>query len=183
MRRQPAVAPDGRVVVVWQRYSELWQRSSSDGGATWSDERLIAGCRRATSPALATVGGDLWLVYERDEDIWYRTSTDQGRHLVGRDAFHSFRRQGRCAGSSRAGVGQRRHRLDTRTAAATRISGSASRASGMTSTRRLTSNGSTTGPRPTRTATTPSPSAPARMDETGVASVHLVWTLDGDRAG
>ena len=71
-------AADGRLVVAWNRRDGvLLQRSSTDGGATWSVERQIAGCCRK-DPSLATVGGVLWLAYEQNEDIWYRTSTDQG---------------------------------------------------------------------------------------------------------
>ncbi len=36
-----AAMPDGRVMVVWQTYNGLRQRSSADGGATWSEERQI----------------------------------------------------------------------------------------------------------------------------------------------
>ncbi len=72
-----AAMPDGRVVVVWRTYNGLRQRSSADGGATWSEERQIAdwGCAR---PGLAAAGQDLWLVYEKEGDIWYRTSPDGG---------------------------------------------------------------------------------------------------------
>ena len=65
-------------MVVWNRWGDrLWQRSSTDGGATWSEEKQITDWGR-TMPSLAAVCEDLWLVYERDGDIWYRTSPDNG---------------------------------------------------------------------------------------------------------
>ena len=65
-------------MVVWNRGNgELWQRNSNNGGVTWSIERQIAGCCRR-NPSLAAVDGVLWLAYEQDEDIWYRTSANQG---------------------------------------------------------------------------------------------------------
>lgn len=88
----PAItqAADGRLVVVWSRGDGvLVQRSSTDGGATWSVERQIAGCCRR-DPSLAAVGGVLWLAYEEDEDIWYRTSTNQGANWSVATPFTRF---------------------------------------------------------------------------------------------
>ncbi len=83
-------AADGRLVVVWSRGDGvLVQRSSTDGGATWSVERQIAGCCRR-DPSLAAVGGVLWLAYEEDEDIWYRTSTNQGANWSVATPFTRF---------------------------------------------------------------------------------------------
>ena len=71
-------ASGGRLVVVWNRGDgELWQRSTSNSGVTWSAETRIAGCCRR-NPSLAAIGGVLWLAYENDGDIWYRTSANQG---------------------------------------------------------------------------------------------------------
>ncbi len=68
----------GRVAVVYNRGDdELWQISSGDNGVTWSIEKRVTGCCRRY-PSVAAVGGVLWLAYENDGDIWYRTSTNQG---------------------------------------------------------------------------------------------------------
>lgn len=68
---------DSHIVVIWGRYDELWQVSSNDGGASWSAETRLADWNRR-GPGLATIDETLWLAYERDGDIWYRTSTDGG---------------------------------------------------------------------------------------------------------
>lgn len=73
---------DGKLLTVFVRNSELWSRTSADGGATWTDEMRITGCCRF-SPSLARVAdGTLWLIYDgygpKDVDLWYRTSTDHG---------------------------------------------------------------------------------------------------------
>ena len=105
MRPPPRAASGGRVVVVWNRGDgELWQRSSSDGGVTWSTEMRIAGCCRRI-PSVAAIGGVLWLAYENDGDIWYRTSANQGTTWSVEDSFHALcgTRWGRDAG----GVGGR----------------------------------------------------------------------------
>ena len=178
MRPPPRSTSDGRLVVVWKRYDELWQRSSSDGGATWSAETQIADWDRYR-PSLAAVGGDLWLAYEQGGDIWYRTSTDQGGYLVGRGTVHPF-----CRAATTAPRPQRWRRAasaspGSRTAAATRTSGSAAPASGRTSTRRPTSNRIEHQPRPNPDSDDTITFRARAMDETGVASVSLVWTLDG----
>ncbi len=73
-----AQAADGRIVVAWNRDGgTLLQRSTTNRGLTWSVERQIAPCCR-TRPGLAAAGGDLWLAYEQDGDIWIRSSPDGG---------------------------------------------------------------------------------------------------------
>ena len=85
-----ATTSGGRVVVVYNRGNrELWQRGSSNGGVTWSAETRIAGCCRM-NPSLAAVGGVLWLAYENDGDIWYRTSANQGTTWAGELGFTRF---------------------------------------------------------------------------------------------
>ena len=172
-----AVAPDGRVVVVWQRYSELWQRSSSDGGANWSDEKLIAGAG-GYKPTLTTVGGNLWLVYARDDDIRYRISTDNGDTWSDETRFTRF-------------VGR-----DDAPAAAALASGSA----GIVWTSARSGNPDIWfgipgerddlnpppyiewldhQPAPNPDSDDPITFRARSMDETGVGSVHLVWMLNG----
>ncbi len=83
-------ASSGRVVVVWNRgEGELWQRSSSDGGTTWSTAIRIAGCCRR-NPSATAIGAALWLAYENDGDIWYRTSANQGTTWSVEAAFTRF---------------------------------------------------------------------------------------------
>ena len=84
-----AVTSAGRVVVVWQRYDEMWQRTSSNGGVTWSTETRIAGCCRR-KPSMAAVGGVLWLAYENDGNILYRTSANQGTTWSTEESFTRF---------------------------------------------------------------------------------------------
>lgn len=67
---------------------QIWVRTSSDGGTTWSDARAISpgGDAIAAFPALAGVGeGDFRAIWAADEDgsqkhwnIWYSRSTDGG---------------------------------------------------------------------------------------------------------
>lgn len=85
-----AQAADGRIVVAWNRgEGALLQRSSADGGLTWSVERQIAPCCRRM-PSLAAAGGDLWLAYEQDEDIWLRKSADNGATWSAEARFTRF---------------------------------------------------------------------------------------------
>jgi hypothetical protein len=71
-------ALDNQIVVIWERgYNGLWQRTSSDGGVTWNAEEQIANWSRY-GPSLATIGENLWLAYALEGDIWYRTSADHG---------------------------------------------------------------------------------------------------------
>jgi hypothetical protein len=83
-------APDGRLLVAWVRGNgELWQRSSADGGTTWSAEMRVTACCRG-NPSLATIGDSLWLAYEKDWDVWYRTSTNQGVSWSAEASFTRF---------------------------------------------------------------------------------------------
>ena len=154
------VASDGRVVVVWNG------GTVDCGSAAAGRRRHLVGrdADRGLEQRPAQPGGrrrGLWLVYEKGGDIWYRTSANQGDSSSGEVQFTRF-----VGGDAAPGQPRLRRAASAspgvRTAAATRISGSALPASGRISTRRPISNGSSIGPRPTRTATTPSPSAPAR---------------------
>ena len=42
------------------------------------------------APSLAAVGGVLWLAYENDGDIWYRTSANQGTTWSTEEASRAF---------------------------------------------------------------------------------------------
>ncbi len=69
---------DGGLLAVLVRNGTLWSASSTDGGATWGGEALIAGCCRY-NPSLARLAdGTLWLAYDRAGDVWRRTSPDYG---------------------------------------------------------------------------------------------------------
>ncbi len=85
-----AATEGGRLIVVWQRYDGLWQRSTTDGGATWSEARQITSRWGDRDPALAARGNALWLVYEREAEIYFRTSTDGGETWPGERVFTHF---------------------------------------------------------------------------------------------
>jgi len=79
---------DGRVWVVWQSYrsgnSDIWYKTSSDGGATWSEaSQITTDPDYDYSPAIAqTTDGKIWVVWgsyrSGNGDIWYKTSSDGG---------------------------------------------------------------------------------------------------------
>jgi len=79
---------DGKVWVVWRSYrsgnSDIWYKTSSDGGATWS-----AASQTTTDPdydystaMTQTADGKMWVVWysyrSGNPDIWYVTSSDGG---------------------------------------------------------------------------------------------------------
>ena len=76
----------------------------------WSDERRITEWGRS-KPSLAAVSEDLWLVYEREGDIWYRTSMDSGTPGRTRRSSHASSGGRLRASGGRAGIRQRRRRL------------------------------------------------------------------------
>lgn len=85
-----AVTAAGRIVVVWRRYDGLRQRTTGDGGATWTEERQVSECCGYERPSLADGAGKLWLVYDRDGDILYRISTNQGDAWSAETTFTRF---------------------------------------------------------------------------------------------
>jgi len=86
----PAIArtDDGKLWVVWYSErsgnSDIWYKTSSDGGATWSQASQITTYTGADyDPAIAqTADGRVWVVWESERsgnhDIWYKTSSDGG---------------------------------------------------------------------------------------------------------
>jgi subtilisin family serine protease len=81
-------ASDGRLWVVWSsdrlgQPRDLWYRTSSDGGDTWStDTQLTTDPAWDSFPDLAqTTDGTLWVVWASDRSgtqIWSKTSSDGG---------------------------------------------------------------------------------------------------------
>ena len=73
---------DGKVWVVWQSYRSggngIWYKTSSDGGATWSDaSQITTDPDYGYAPAIAqTDDGKIWVTFYSYEsgnpDIWYR---------------------------------------------------------------------------------------------------------------
>jgi hypothetical protein len=91
---------DGTVWVVWESGqsggSDLWYRTSSDGGGTWSaDSPIDLGGMWGYSPAIAqTNDGKIWVAFwswaSRNYDIWYTTSSDGGATWSGASQFTRF---------------------------------------------------------------------------------------------
>jgi hypothetical protein len=86
----PAItqASDGQLWVVWTSgrsgNSDLWYRTSSNGGATWSaDTQLTTDPNADWAPAIfQSADGNLWVAWNSDRSdkyhIWYKTSSDGG---------------------------------------------------------------------------------------------------------
>ena len=176
------VAADGRLVVVWIWDGELWQRSSTDDGATWSEESTHRLSGRAPDPAL-----------QRSVRSCGWCTNGMGISGIAPARIRGTPGRTRCGSRALSAVTMRRGRphwrlaapasSGSRTAAATRTSGSASPASGRTSTRRRMSPISSIGPRPNPDSDDIITFRAAAQDETGVAGVSLVWTLDGGAQG
>ena len=79
---------DGKVWVVWNRWSELWYTTSSDGGLSWSPESMLAGCCNYGASITQTTDGRIWVAWYSHRntnpagvwnwDIFYRYSNDNG---------------------------------------------------------------------------------------------------------
>jgi hypothetical protein len=86
----PAVtgAADGTLWVVWASdrsgNSDIWYKTSSDGGATWSDAaQLTTDPSSDSQPGITqTSDGTLWVVWASgrsgSSDVWYKSSNDSG---------------------------------------------------------------------------------------------------------
>ncbi len=86
----PAVTQtaDGTLWAVWSSYrsgnADLWYKTSSDGGATWSIEtQLITDGNTDYYPAVTQAAdGTLWVVWTSyrsgNYDLWYKTTADGG---------------------------------------------------------------------------------------------------------
>ncbi|MEM4724230.1 MAG: CARDB domain-containing protein, partial [Candidatus Hadarchaeum sp.] len=86
----PAIyqASDGKLWIVWYSYrsgnADLWHKTSSDGGTTWSADALLTTDPSSDyAPAVAQAAdGKLWVVWTSyrsgNYDLWYKTSADGG---------------------------------------------------------------------------------------------------------
>ncbi len=95
--RTPAItqAADGTLWVVWDSDrddTQLWYKTSSDGGSTWSaDARVTTNSASEYSPAIMhSSDGMLWLMWSRSSSygsqLWYQTSSDSPASNSGRDS-------------------------------------------------------------------------------------------------
>jgi archaellum component FlaG (FlaF/FlaG flagellin family) len=75
---------DGTVWVAWERSEDIWYRTSSDGGETWSVDSLVdVGGMPCYEPAITqTNDGRMWVTFccyeSGNADIWFTTSSDGG---------------------------------------------------------------------------------------------------------
>lgn len=168
---------DGRMVVIWNHYDALSQRSSSDGGVTWSEETRIAECCR-NDPGLAVVGDVLWLFYEQDGDIWYRTSSNGGDTWGGELRFTRFKGPDQTPAAAglapdRIGVAWQSYRSGNEDI----WFGAAGEREDLSPPPYVASIEHR--PQPNPDGDDPIIFRAHALDETGVTSVKLVWTLNG----
>ncbi len=167
----------GRLVVVWNRWNWLWQSSSMDGGDTWSEPMQVSDVGR-DRPGLAAVDGVLWLVYEWNGDVWHRTSMDQGEtwsdeaqftRFVGDDGAPALV----ALASGTAGIAWQ----SDRSANPDIWFGSPDERNDFNPPPYVSLVEHRPWPNPEEDDTITF--RVYAMDETGVARVHLMWTLDG----
>jgi len=73
---------DGSLVVCWSRNGDIYYRSSSNNGITWSTETKLSTATYEYEPSMIQAeDGTIWLTwfsFTGSPDIWYRTSSDNG---------------------------------------------------------------------------------------------------------
>ncbi|MHA1290185.1 MAG: C1 family peptidase, partial [Candidatus Thorarchaeota archaeon] len=80
---------------VWERYGDIYYKTSSDDGVTWSDPQLLVDY--GYEPSIMKASDDtLWLVWTRYGDIYYKTSSDNGstwssETIILDDSYYNYR--------------------------------------------------------------------------------------------
>ena len=88
---EPAIirTTDGKMRIVWHRNSSIYYVTTPDGGATWSPETQLVACCNNYDPSIAeTTGGRIWVAWESwrnlnpagvwNSDVLYKYSDDGG---------------------------------------------------------------------------------------------------------
>ncbi|RLF97090.1 hypothetical protein DRN58_09170, partial [Thermococci archaeon] len=93
-----AKAADGKLWVIWDRYGDIYYKTSSDDGATWSDPQLLVETNYYNyKPSIMKASDNtLWLVWIRNGDIYCKTSTDNGstwssETVILDDSYYNYR--------------------------------------------------------------------------------------------
>ena len=75
------------VLVFYTTYAshgKIYSRASQDGGSTWADPRLVVDVGNSTNAdAIRDPDGVIWLVYERNSDIFYRMTDGDSQNWSG----------------------------------------------------------------------------------------------------
>ena len=91
---------DGKIWVVWNRFGSIYYKTSDDDGATWTEDARLTSCCNNRPSIAQTTDGRIWMAWYGwstvnpagvgNWDIWYKASDDNGATWSPESLFTRF---------------------------------------------------------------------------------------------